>query len=149
MYNGTLKEERMSDTLPELKTSLENPPYASLLGFRLQELSEGYAKVAVTIRPEHRNFLGNTDGGLVMSLADHAFASACNSHGDTRVAAQFNINFFAAAPLKGDMTAEARTAHVGRRIAVVDINVADNTGKIIAKATGTAITSHNQAQPKS
>jgi len=139
----------MSDIAPELRISLENTPYARLLGFRLLELSEGYAKVAVTIRPEHFSFLETTDGALVMSLVDYASACAVNTLGEIRVGLQFNINFLAAAPAKGEITAEARTAHAGRRIAVVDMSVADNTGKIIAKGTSTAITSQNQARLKS
>ena len=130
----------MSDITPELRTSLENAPYARLLGFRLLELTEGYAKVAVTIRPEHYSFLGTTDGSLVMSLADYAYACAVNTLGGIRVALQSNINFLAAAPAEGEITAEAKTAHAGRTIAVMDMSVANGNGRIIAKATGTAMT---------
>jgi len=129
----------MSNITPELRTSLENAPFPRLLGFRLLELTEGYAKVAATIRPEHASFLGATDGAFVMSLADYAYACAVNTLGGIRVALQSNINFLAAAPSEGEITAEAKTAHAGRSVAVMDMSVADDTGKIIAKATGTAM----------
>ena len=135
----------MTNITPELRASLENAPYPNLLGFRLLELTEGYAKVAVTIRPEHASFLGATDGSLVMSLADYAFASSVNTLGATRVALQENIHFVATAPSKGELVAEARAVHVGKIIAVMDMSVTDDTGRIIARATGTAITRPNQS----
>ena len=134
----------MPNITPELRASLENAPYPNLLGCRLLELAEGYAKTAVTIRPEHANFLGATDGCLAMSLADYAFASAVNTLGQTRIAVQFNINYVATAPSKGELMAEARTVSAGKTIAVMEISVTDATGGIIAKATGTAITRPNQ-----
>jgi len=129
----------MSNITPELRTSLENAPFPRLLGFRLLELSEGYAKVAVTIRPEHFSFLGTTDGTLVMSLADYAYACSVNTLGGIRVALQSNINFLAAAPSEGEITAEAITVHAGRSVAVMAMSVADGNGRVIAKATGTAM----------
>ncbi|MFC2002595.1 PaaI family thioesterase [Chloroflexota bacterium] len=133
----------MPNITPELKASLENAPYPHLLGFRLLELSEGYARVSVTIRPEHANFQGTPDGAFVMSLADYASACACNTLGQTRVGAQFNIHFIAAVPLESELTAEARTVHAGRTMALTEASVTDANGRIIAKASGTAITKPN------
>ena len=135
----------MSHITPELRASIENSPYALQLGFRLLELSEGYAKVAVALCPEHTNFHGTTDGGLIMSLADYAFACSCNTFGQVRVAAQFSTNFISAPAMKGKLTAEGRTIHVGKTMALTEITVSDSTGRTIAKATGTAITKPNQS----
>lgn len=134
----------MPNITPELRATLENAPYPRRLGCRLLELAEGYAKTAVTIRPEHASFLGATDGSLAMSLADYAFASAVNTLGQTRVAVQFNINFVATAPPEGELIAEARTVHAGKTIAVTEVSITDATGRLIAKATGTAISRPNQ-----
>jgi len=119
---------------------MENSAYAQLLGFRLLELSEGYAKVSVTPGSEHANFLGVTDGGLVMSLADYAFACSCNTFGQTRVAAQFSTNFVSAPSANNELLAEGRTIHAGKTMALTEISITDASGRIIAKATGTAIT---------
>ena len=135
----------MSHITAELRDSMENSPYARLLGFRLLELSEGYAKVSVTLRPEHANFLGVTDGGLVMSLADYAFACSCNTFGQARVAAQFSTNFMSAPVMKGKLVAEGRTIHAGKTMALTEISVTDARGKAIAKATGTAIVKPKQS----
>ena len=135
----------MAHITAELRASMDNSPYARQLGFRLLELSEGYAKVAVSLRPEHANFFGMIDGGLVMSLADYAFACSCNTFGRARVAAQFSTNFISAAAMNGDLRAEGRTIHAGKTMALTEISVTDASGRIIAKATGTAITKPNQS----
>jgi len=124
----------------ELRRSMENSYYQQKLGFRLIELSNGYAKVAVTLGQEHANFLGGIDGGLVMSLADYAFACSVNTFGQVRVAAQFSTNFIAAPLLKGELIAEGKTIHAGRTMALTEITVIEASGRLIAKATGTAIT---------
>ena len=130
----------MTHITAELRTSMENSTYAQLLGFRLLELSEGYARVSVTLRPKHANFLGMTDGGLVMSLADYAFACSCNTFGQVRVAAQFSTNFISAPAMNSELLAEGKTIYAGKTMALTEISVTDASGKIIAKATGTAIT---------
>ena len=130
----------MTHVTTELRASMENSPYARLLGFRLLELSKGYAKVSVTLRREHTNFLGLTDGGLVMSLADYAFGCSCNTFGQFRVAAQFSTNFISAPAIGDDLLAEGRTVHAGKTMALTEISITDSSGKLIAKAVGTAIT---------
>ena len=134
----------MAHVTPELRVSMENSPFAQRLGFRLLELSEGYAKVSLTLRSEHANFLGMIDGGLVMSLADYAFACSCNTFGQARVAAQFSTNFISAPALEGELVAEGRTIHAGKTMALTEISVTDASGRLIAKATGTGITKPNQ-----
>ncbi len=130
----------MAHIAAQLRDSMEKSPYGRFLGFRLLELSEGYAKVSVAYSVEHTNFLGLIDGGLLMSLADYAFACSCNTFGQTRVAAQFSTNFISAPVAKGELLAEARTIHAGKTIALTEITVTDARGRVIAKATGTAIT---------
>jgi len=136
----------MSTITEELRRAMENSPYGRKLGFRLLELAKGYAKVSVTLGPEHSNFLGTIDGGLVMSLADYAFACSCNTFGQVRVAGQFSTNFISAPALKGELIAEGKTIHAGRTMALTEITVTEASGRIIAKAMGTAITKQDNNQ---
>ncbi len=130
----------MAQISPELRNALANAPFPRLLGFRLLDLAEGYAKIAVTIRPDHANFQGGVDGALISSLADCAHACACNTLGQPRVGMQYNINFISGIGLKGELVAEARTVHAGRTVSLTEITVTDPaTGKLIAKATATAL----------
>ena len=135
----------MSDVTPELRATLANAPFPRLLGFRLLEIAEGYAKAGVTVTAEHANFLGATDGAVVMCLADYAGACACNTMGVTRVAVQYNINFLAGSTLEDELTAEARTFFSGRTMAVTEMSVTNASGKVLARATATTITRPNQS----
>jgi acyl-CoA thioesterase len=123
---------------PTLTKKMSDAAYAATLGFRLLEVNDGYARVAVKLDDRHCNFLGKIDGGVIMSLADYAFACACNTFGDVRVAAQFSVSFIVAPETGGEMMAEARTVHPGRKVSIMEISVTQ-AGRLIARATGTAI----------
>ena len=62
-----------------LKDKETDEPIAGFLGMRLIDLSPGFARVAMTMKPDYINFNGMVFGGIVMSLADQAFAYATNS----------------------------------------------------------------------
>lgn len=129
----------MSDDVAELKAKAETEPIASFLGMRLLELSQGYAKVALKLRPEYLNFNGIVFGGIIMSLADQAFAYATNSVISPNVASQFNIHFVAGAGSGDELIAECRVVRAGRRVCISEMTVTNQDGKLIAKATGTTI----------
>jgi acyl-CoA thioesterase len=114
-------------------------PIASFLDFKLVEMTPGYAKVSIKLKPEYLNFHGVIFGGIVMSLADQAFGYAVNSINYPGVASQFNIYFLASALLEDELTAEGRVIKNGRRVSVAEVSVTNQNGKLIAKATGTTI----------
>jgi len=106
---------------------------------RLIELSPGYAKVAMRIKPEYQNFNGLVFGGIVMSVADQAFAYATNSLVTPSIASQFNIHLIAGAGIDDELVAECRVVKSGRRIGISEMTVTNQNGKLIAKATGTTV----------
>jgi len=128
-----------SDNLAELRSRAEVEPIASFLRMRLLELSPGYAKVAMKLIPEHLNFHGLIFGGIVMAVADHAFAYAANSAAFPSYASQFNIHLIAAPEVGDELTAECRVVRSGRRVVIVELTVSNQEGKLIAKATATGI----------
>lgn len=127
------------DNLAELKAKEAGEPIASFLKMRLVELSPGYAKVAMKLRPEYKNFNGLVFGGIVMSLADQAFAYAINSVSNPSVATQFNIYLIAGADINDELIAECQVVKSGRRVGVSEMTVTNQDGKLIAKATGTTV----------
>ncbi|TRZ94293.1 MAG: PaaI family thioesterase [Dehalococcoidia bacterium] len=133
------KEGSAPDNLAELKTRAEGEPIASFLNMRLLELSPGYARVAMKLRPEYINFNGMTFGGIVMAVADEAFAYASNSVITPNVASQFNIHFIASAAVDDELTAECKVVKSGRRVCISEMTVTNQEGKLIARATGTTI----------
>lgn len=133
------KEGSAPDNLAELRTRAEGEPIASFLNMRLLELSPGYARVAMKLRPEYINFNGMTFGGIVMAVADEAFAYASNSVITPNVASQFNIHFIASAGVDDELIAECKVVKSGRRVCISEMTVTNQDGKLIARATGTTI----------
>jgi acyl-CoA thioesterase len=132
-------ENNPSVLITELKKKETEEPIASFLKMKLLELTPGHARVAIKILPDHLNFNGMVFGGIVMALADQAFAYATNSLLSPSIATQFNIHLISGARVGEELTAEGRVLKSGRRISVTEITVSDPDGKLIAKATGTTI----------
>ncbi|MDV2989879.1 MAG: PaaI family thioesterase [Dehalogenimonas sp.] len=118
--------------------SLVEPAW-QLLGIKLVELDDGYAKVSLTLKPEFTNFVGSVHGGIIVTLADSAFGYAVNALHYPTVAAQFNTHFLNPAYPDSELTAECRVVKAGKRAIMAEISVEDATGKLIARATGTGI----------
>jgi acyl-CoA thioesterase len=129
----------MYDNIEKLRAMAEEEPIASFLDTKLLELSPGYAKVSMRLRPEYANFNGFIFGGIIMSLADQAFAYASNTVVIPNVASQFNIHFIAGARVDDELVAECRVVKKGRRVCMSEMSVSDQDGKLIARATGTTI----------
>ena len=133
------KVEEASPNITELRAKGKTEPIASLLGMRLVELTPGYAKVTMKLKPEHQNFNGLVFGGVIMAVADQAFAYGSNSLAYPSLASQFNIHFVAGAGVGDELTAECRVVKSGRRVGISEMVVTNQAGKLIAKATGTTI----------
>jgi acyl-CoA thioesterase len=144
----TLKECSMSDTktrpqsnvdLDTFKAKVTGEPIASFLDIKLLEVSAGYARVSMKMRPEYLNFNGMVFGAIIMAIADHAFSLAINSLNMPSLATQFNIHLLAPAAVGDELTAEGRVLRSGKRVGISEMTVTNQNGKLIAKATGTTI----------
>ena len=141
--------ENKADNIAELKAKVESEPIASFLNMRLVELSPGYARVSMAVRREYQNFNGMTFGGIIMAVADQAFAYASNSLAFPSLASQFNLHFIAGAKVGDELIAECRVIKSGRRVGISEITVTNQDGKLLAKATGTTIpTSDDMSSPE-
>jgi len=93
------------------------------LGIHIVELTAGRAVATMTVTDVMVNGYGMTHGGFVFSLADTAFAMACNSHDHRAVAAYADIRFIAASQLGDELRAEAvERARYGRN-GLYDVSV--------------------------
>lgn len=132
-------EKKVAETIATLKIAAKKEPIAKFLGMKLVELTPGYAKVIMKLKPEHQNFNGYVFGGVVAAIADQAFAYGSNSLSYPSIAIEFHINLISA-PLADDtLTAECRVLKSGRRAGISEMTVTNKTGKLIAKATGVTI----------
>jgi acyl-CoA thioesterase len=135
----SLEGREVSDTISELKAKEKEEPIASFLKMRLLELTPGYAKVAMKLTPEFQNFNSFVFGGMIMAVADQAFAYGSNSVAFPSVATQFNIHFIAGAGADDELIAECQVVRSGRRAGISEMTVTNQEGKLIARATGTTI----------
>jgi acyl-CoA thioesterase len=72
---------------------MENDFFSQWMGVELIEVKEGYSKIKMTIRKEMVNGFGIIHGGIPFSLADSAFAFACNNRNNLSVALDVTITF--------------------------------------------------------
>lgn len=107
------------------------------LGIELVELSPGAARVRLPTASRRLNGLGTTHGALIFALADIAFATACNSHGQTAIGIQANITYLAATG-DGPLEARAREISRGRKLATYEVRVLDSEERQVAAFQATA-----------
>ena len=111
--------------------------FADALGIQLVQATDGYAKVTMKVEKNHTNALGFTHGGAIFSLADYAFAHACNCGDNVAVAVQVSINFLKPS-IEGDvLTAEAERVSDGKTTGLYQVTVRCGE-KIVAYFTGLA-----------
>ena len=127
------------DLIASLREKEASEPVAGFLGMKLEECSPGYARVTMPMRPEYVNFNGMVFGGIVMAVADQAFAYCTNSMLTPNLAVQFNIHLISAVAATDVLTAECRVAKSGKRISVSEMTVTNQDGRLVAKATGTTL----------
>ena len=132
-------EKRISDNVAQLRLAEEKEAIAHFLGMKITELTPGYAKVVMKLVPEYQNFNGLIFGGMIMAVADQAFAYASNSLVQPSIASQFNIHFVNQASIGDEVIAECWVVKSGRRVGISEMKLTNQEGKIIAKATGTTI----------
>jgi acyl-CoA thioesterase len=112
---------------------------SAMLGMELVEVGPGRAQVSMVVRPDMVNGHDLCHGGLIASLADSAFALACNSHGPVTVAAGFTIDLLVPGRLGQTLYAEAREVSRRGRSGLYDVTVrADDpgTGEVVAEFRG-------------
>ena len=109
---------------------------AHALGMEVASISPGHASVTMTVREDMLNGFGICQGGLVATLADMAFAYACNSYNELTVASGFDVDLLGPGNLGDQLTASARVVSQGSRMGIYDIEVTNQGGERIAVFRG-------------
>ncbi len=130
--------ESVKDPVSYARDVVGKDPLATFLGIMVDEVREGYARCAVTIKPEHLNAVERAHGAIIYALADQAFAVASNSTGVMALALNFNINYVAAATDGERIFSEATPVNVGKRVSVWDVEVRGSEDRLIARGQGVA-----------
>lgn len=121
--------------LEDARDYFSHDRFATDNGITLDELDDTHAVTSVTLGERHRNAFGGVMGGAIFTLADFAFAALTNGCGRLTVAQQVSINYLAA-PKGARLVATARYRKDGRTSCVVDVDVADDTGRDVALFVG-------------
>jgi acyl-CoA thioesterase len=116
---------------------LEQDAFSQWLGIELLEIREGYSRIQMTVRKEMVNGFGIAHGGIAFSLADSAFAFACNNRNNLSVALDTNISFTRAVQIGDILTAEAIEIHNGRSTGVYSISLFNQQNEQVALFKGT------------
>jgi len=111
--------------------------FAEALGIQVLEVKDGYCKVTMKVEKNHTNSLGFTHGGAIFSLADYAFAQACNFGDNVAVAIQVSINFLKPSVEGDTLTAEAVRVSDGKTMGLYQVTVR-NQEKTVALFSGLA-----------
>ncbi len=106
------------------------------LGMRIAGVRPGYASVEMEVLPDMLNGHAICHGGFVFSLADSAFAFACNTHNFVTVAAGCSIDFLAPAYAGDHLIAEAQEQALLGRTGVYDVTVINQRAERIALFRG-------------
>jgi acyl-CoA thioesterase len=96
---------------------------SSGLGMEILDVSAGEATLAMTVRPDMVNGQRIAHGGFIFTLADSAFAFACNSRNDRVVAAHCQITFIRPGKLGDHLVAVAREVSRSGRSGIYDVRV--------------------------
>jgi len=116
---------------------MKTDAFSNWLGINVIELKEGYSKIQMTVRPEMMNGLGIVHGGIAFSLADSAFAFACNGRNNLSVALDNSINYLKPV-FPGDViVAEATEIHNGRSTGLYQVTMSNQHGHTVAIFKGT------------
>jgi acyl-CoA thioesterase len=111
--------------------------FSQWLGIEVEEVTEGYSRIKMLIRGEMINGLGIIHGGVTFSLADSAFAFACNNRNNLSVALDTSINFLKPVLINDTLIAEAKEIHNGRSTGLYQVIITNQHQQQVALFKGT------------
>ncbi len=109
---------------------------SAAFGISLVDAGEGWARAAMKIRPDMVNGHNVAHGGLIFTLADTAFAWACNSRNVVTFAQHAAISFLSKVEPGETLTAEAREETAVGRTGVYTVRVSAEDGRVVATFQG-------------
>ena len=102
----------------------------------LMHAEEGTAVMELTVAQHHCNGHGMCHGGVIFTLADSAFAFACNSRNQVTVAQHNTITYVASGRLGDRLRAEATEISLTGRSGITDVQITNQSGVLIAEFRG-------------
>lgn len=135
------KDQLANDVVTHM---MQHDLFSQWLGIEVLEVKEGYSKIRMTVRPEMINGFGIVHGGIAFSLADSAFAFACNNRNNLSVALDTSINFTKPVHVGDILTASARELHNGKSTGLYHITITNQNDHTVALFKGTCFRTAKQ-----
>ena len=129
-----------------MRPMMQRDAASAMLGMVIELDVPGEAVVSMTVRDDMLNGFAITHGGLVFTLADTAFAIACNEDERVTVAGGADITFLKSTTAGECLTARAVRRVVSGRNGLYDVTVTDDSGDVVAEVRGRSITT-NRSHP--
>lgn len=118
------------------------PPIAKTLGFTLTDIAPGRATIEIDVDERFANPMGTLHGGVLCDIADAAMGMAYASEldrGESFTTLELKMNFFK--PVwRGHLRAEGKVVKRGRTVGMVECDVLDEKGSLVARASSTCMT---------
>lgn len=128
-----------------LRGEIPPPPIAQLIGFTLTAIEPGKATVEFQASKRHANPMGTLHGGVLCDVADAAMGMAYAStlaEGESFTTLELKINFLK--PVwRARLQATGRVVKKGQTIGLVECDLVDEQGQLVARATSTCMTLHD------
>jgi acyl-CoA thioesterase len=106
------------------------------LGMRIERIAPGEAVLTMTVAERMVNGHGICHGGFIFTLADSAFAFACNTYDRRTVAQHCAVTFLAPSRLGEVLSAHALEVSRAGRSGIYDVTVTDAGGAVVAEFRG-------------
>ena len=116
--------------------------FSQWLGIQVLDVKEGYSQICMQIRAEMVNGFGIVHGGITFSLADSAFAFACNNRNNLSVALDTSINFTKQVKVGDQLTATATELHNGKSTGLYQIAIHNQQQELVAQFKGLCYRTH-------
>lgn len=126
------------------KGEIAPPPIAQLIGFDITELEPGRCLITFDAQERHANPMGGLHGGVICDVTDAAMGMAYASTLDTAAGEYFTtvelkVNFLR--PFRtGRLYAEGKVVNAGKTLGLVEADLRDDRGHLIARASSTCMT---------
>ena len=117
---------------------IEKDAFSRWLGIDVLEVAPRRSTCRLTVRNEMVNGFGVTHGGIAFSLADSAFAFACNTNGKVTVSIENSITYPAAIHVGDVLTAVAREDAASGKLSYYSAEVTNQNGDVVGLFRGTA-----------
>ncbi len=115
---------------------MRNDRFSQWLGIEVLDVATGQSTIRMQVREEMVNGFGIAHGGIAFSLADSAFAFACNNRNQLSVALDTSINFTREVRVGDTLTASAVEEHNGKSTGLYIIRIHNQEGKLVAQFKG-------------